>query len=328
MATEGSLTVEGLRVSFGQGANRREVVHGISFALTPGASLGIIGESGSGKSLTCRAILRLLPPGGQLEGRITLDGVDLTRLSERAMRHYRGSGIGMIFQDPMTALNPVMQVGAAIAQVIAAHERISTRRARRQAIELMERVGIVNAAARSRDYPHEFSGGMRQRIVIAMALAARPLVLLADEPTTALDVIIQAEILRLIESLRRENRMSLLLVSHDIGIVSSMCDDLAVMYAGEVVEVGPTRDVIAAPRHPYTSGLLESLPDGSGEGRLKPIPGAPPDPTTAWAGCAFAPRCPLATDDCREQQIPMISVGSQRGSRCIHISQLVEVHLA
>jgi oligopeptide/dipeptide ABC transporter ATP-binding protein len=209
------------------------------------------------------------------------------------------------------------------------------RRARVRAVEMMERVGILHAAARARDYPHQFSGGMRQRIVIAMALAARPTLLLADEPTTALDVITQAEILRLVDRLRREEQMGLLLVSHDLGVVAGMCERLGVMYSGELVETGPTSQILAAPRHPYTRGLLESLPETTGAqrappapdrgaGRLKSIPGSPPDPAVLRPGCAFAPRCPLTTEECRLAPIPLLPVGEDRQSRCIHVAELVE----
>jgi ABC-type dipeptide/oligopeptide/nickel transport system ATPase component len=220
-----------------------------------------------------------------MHGEIVYGDIVLNHLNERAMRAYRGSKIGMIFQDPMTALNPVMRVGDAIAQVIGTHTKSSGRKAKNESVHMMERVGIINASARSRDYPHQFSGGMRQRIVIAIALAAKPSVLLADEPTTALDVITQAEILRLIDRLRREDGMSLLLVSHDLGVVANVCDDLGVMYSGELVELGPTRAVLAAPRHPYTRGLLDSLPDETSAGvRLRPIRGSPPDPVHRPSG--------------------------------------------
>jgi len=319
------LSVNDLRVGFGRGEKFREVIHGVSFDLAPGGAFGLIGESGSGKSLTCRSILGLLPPGATQRGEIMYGDTVLNRLSERSMRAYRGSRIGMIFQDPMTALNPVMRVGNAIAQVITTHTNKSSRRAHADAIEMMERVGIINAPVRCRDYPHQFSGGMRQRIVIAMALAAKPSILLADEPTTALDVITQAEILRLIDRLRREDGMSLLLVSHDLGVVANVCDDLGVMYSGELVELGSTVEVLAAPRHPYTRGLLDSLPEAGEGGRLRPIPGSPPDPTRRPSGCVFAPRCPLVTDECRSGTIPLIAVAPNRASRCIHVDHLIEM---
>lgn len=325
MRASGHLSIKNLQVGFGRGDKSRTVIHGVTFDLASGSAFGLIGESGSGKSLTCRSILGLLPPGATMHGEIVYGDIVLNHLNERAMRAYRGSKIGMIFQDPMTALNPVMRVGDAIAQVIETHTKSSGRKAKNEAVHMMERVGIVNAPARSRDYPHQFSGGMRQRIVIAIALAAKPSVLLADEPTTALDVITQAEILRLIDRLRREDGMSLLLVSHDLGVVANVCDDLGVMYSGELVELGPTGAVLAAPRHPYTRGLLDSLPDETSAGvRLRPIRGSPPDPIHRPSGCVFAPRCPLVTEECRSQAIPLLPVGPHRSSRCIHVGGLMQ----
>jgi oligopeptide/dipeptide ABC transporter ATP-binding protein len=233
----------------------------------------------------------------------------------------------MVFQDPMTALNPLLRVGDAVAQVVRAHEQVDRAAARRRAIEMMERVGIRDAARRSRAYPHQFSGGMRQRVVIAMALAARPSLLLADEPTTALDVVVQAEILRLLDTLRRADGMSLVLVSHDFGVVAGVCDRVGVMYAGELVEIGPTRDVLSRPRHPYTAGLIASLPEADGRRRLRPIAGMPPEAGALPAGCAFAARCGLAVDACRAAPIPLVEVGPSRYSRCIRVDQIGELAL-
>ena len=290
------LRVESLTVAFRGGDH--PVVRGVSFDISPGEAVGLVGESGSGKSLTCRAILRLLPRGAAAGGRITYGSRSLLELDGAAMQALRGSTIAMIFQDPMTALNPVLRVGDAIAQVISSHEGVGGRSARTRALDMMERVGIRDAARRAAAFPHEFSGGMRQRIHIAMALAARPTLLLADEPTTALDVIVQAEILRLLDDLRREQGMSLLLVSHDFRVVAGVCDRVGVMYAGELVEIGPTRTVLRRPEHPYTVGLMNSLPEAVTGERLRAIPGAPPDPDHLPRGCAFAPRCPLAADVC------------------------------
>jgi peptide/nickel transport system ATP-binding protein len=322
MPSSEHLVVDDVRVRFGRGDREREVIHGVSFDIPPGSSFGLIGESGSGKSLTCRSILRVLPPNASLSGAIRYGETELTALSERVMRRFRGSRIGMVFQDPMTALNPVIRVGDSIAQVVEAHEQLGRGQARIRAVEMMERVGILNAASRARDYPHQFSGGMRQRIVIAMALAARPSLLLADEPTTALDVITQAEILRLIDRLRRDQGMSLLLVSHDLGVVAGTCDRLGVMYGGELVEAGPTAEILASPGHPYTLGLLRSLPETSSGERLISIPGVPPDPAVPIRGCAFAPRCAFAGADCREAPIPLVAFGRDRLSRCIHIDRI------
>ena len=241
------------------------------------------------------------------------------------MQALRGSSIAMVFQDPLTALNPVLRVGDAIAQVIQAHVGLGLSAARTRAIEMMARVGIRDAGRRAAAYPHEFSGGMRQRIHIAMALAARPTLLLADEPTTALDVIVQAEILRLLDDLRREEGMSLLLVSHDFRVVAGLCDRIGVMYAGELVEVGQTRTVLRRPEHPYTIGLMNSLPEAVVGERLRAIPGVPPDPGHLPGGCAFAPRCELARDPCRAAPIPMLEAARGHWARCIRRDQLDEM---
>ncbi|HET9000750.1 MAG TPA: ABC transporter ATP-binding protein [bacterium] len=316
------LRVEALTVAFRGG---RPVVRGVSFEIAPGEAFGLVGESGSGKSLTCRAILRLLPRGATGGGRVTYGAHSLLELAEAEMQALRGSTIAMIFQDPMTALNPVLRVGDAIAQVIRSHEGLGARAARTRALEMMERVGIRDAARRAAAYPHEFSGGMRQRIHIAMALAARPTLLLADEPTTALDVIVQAEILRLLDTLRREQGMSLLLVSHDFRVVAGLCDRVGVMYAGELVELGPTRTVLLRPEHPYTIGLMNSLPEAVVGERLRAIPGAPPDPERLPPGCVFAPRCELAVDTCSAAPIAMSQTSPGHWSRCIRIDHLDEI---
>jgi oligopeptide/dipeptide ABC transporter ATP-binding protein len=320
-----SLQVEDLTIAFEGG--RIPVVRGVSFEIGPGEAFGLVGESGSGKTLTCRSVLGLLPAGAEVSGHIRLGDLSLRELSRREMQQLRGSRVSMIFQDPMTALNPVLRVGDAVAQVIQSHQRVTQRQARKQAIEMMGRVGIRDAGHRWRNYAHEFSGGMRQRILIAMALASRPSLLVADEPTTALDVIVQAGILRLIDRLRREESMSLLLVSHDISIVAGMCERVGVMYAGQLVEEGPTAAVLFRPRHPYTRALIESLPEAAGEGPLPSIAGAPPEPGQVPDGCAFAPRCPLATAGCRAGLIPLLPVGPRHSSRCIHIDRLDAMRL-
>ena len=313
------LRVEALTVVFRGGA---PVVRGVSFEIAPGEAFGLVGESGSGKSLTCRAILRLLPRGATCTGRITYGARSLLDLGDTEMQALRGSTIAMIFQDPMTALNPVLRVGDAIAQVIQSHEGVGARAARIRALEMMDRVGIRDAARRAAAYPHEFSGGMRQRIHIAMALAAHPTLLLADEPTTALDVVVQAEILRLLDDLRREQGMSLLLVSHDFRVVAGLCDRVGVMYAGELVELGPTSMVLQRPEHPYTIGLMNSLPEAVVGGRLRPIPGTLPDPEHLPPGCAFAPRCELAVDACTATPIALTQTSLGHWSRCIRIDRL------
>jgi oligopeptide/dipeptide ABC transporter ATP-binding protein len=315
-----ALEVERLTVAFA--GDGRPVVRGVSFTVASGEAFGLVGESGSGKSLTCRAILRLLPRGAAATGRIRYGGHNLFELTDGQMQALRGSSIAMVFQDPLTALNPVLRVGDAIAQVVQAHAKLGLRGARTRAIEMMERVGIRDAARRAAAYPHEFSGGMRQRIHIAMALAARPTLLLADEPTTALDVIVQAEILRLLDTLRREEGMSLLLVSHDFRVVAGLCDRVGVMYAGELVEVGQTRTVLRRPEHPYTIGLMNSLPEAVVGERLRAIPGTPPDPADLPPGCAFAPRCELARDVCVAGPIPMEEAAPGHWARCIRRDQL------
>ena len=317
------LLVEDLHVRFGNGS--RPVVRGISFVVRPNEAFGLVGESGSGKSITLRSILGLLPPGAHRSGVIRYGDDSLTDLSDREMQRMRGSRIGMVFQDPMTALNPVLRVGTAIAQVIQSHGSLSKREARDAALQIMGRVGIQDAARRYDAYPHQFSGGMRQRIVIAMALAARPTILLADEPTTALDVVVQAAILRLLDALRREGHMSLLLVSHDLAIIAGVCDRVAVMYAGEIVEQGRTADVLREPRHPYTLGLIRSLPEMSTTARLPSIPGSPPEPGEVGRGCAFAPRCAMAIEACRSEPIPLRPIGEDRLARCIRAEEVPAV---
>jgi len=323
MRASEALDVDGLTVRFA--GDERPVVRGVSFTIASGEAFGLVGESGSGKSLTCRAILRLMPRGAAVTGRIAYGARDLLALDDRQMQALRGSSIAMVFQDPLTALNPVLRVGAAIAQVIQAHVGLGLSAARTRAIEMMARVGIRDAGRRAAAYPHEFSGGMRQRIHIAMALAARPTLLLADEPTTALDVIVQAEILRLLDDLRREEGMSLLLVSHDFRVVAGLCDRIGVMYAGELVEVGQTRTVLSRPEHPYTIGLMNSLPEAVVGERLRAIPGVPPDPGHLPGGCAFAARCELARDPCRAAPIPMLEAAKGHWARCIRRDQLDEM---
>jgi oligopeptide/dipeptide ABC transporter ATP-binding protein len=317
------LVVDALNVAIG----RVPILRDVSFTVAPGEAYGLVGESGSGKTMTARAILGLLPPGAAVIGRIGFGELSLLELSRRRMQDLRGSRIAMIFQDPMSSLNPVLRVGEAIEQVLRSHERIDGRAARRRAVELMARVGIRDPQRRFLNYPHEFSGGMRQRILIAMALAARPQLLLADEPTTALDVIVQAGILRLLDRLRREESMSLLLVSHDFSVVAGMCDRVGVMYAGELVEEGPREEVLFRPRHPYTRALIESLPESTSTGPLPSIPGSPPDPGSLPPGCPFAPRCPLAAHDCTAAPIPLVAVGAGHVSRCIHVDRLDAMRL-
>jgi oligopeptide/dipeptide ABC transporter ATP-binding protein len=315
------LTVEALSVSFG--ARKIPAVREVSFTIEPGEAYGLVGESGSGKTMTSRAILGLLPAGATVSGSVWFGSTPLLGSTRRALSAVRGARIGMVFQDPGAFLNPLLRVGDAIAQVIRSHERVSKREARKLAVGMMEKVGIRDADNRAHDYPHEFSGGMQQRVLIAMALAARPALLLADEPTTALDVIVQAEILQLLDELRREQAMSLLLVSHDLSVVAGMCSRVGVMYAGELVEEGTAVEVLQRPRHPYTRGLIESLPERADTGPLPSIPGSPPPPGQLPPGCAFAPRCPLATAACEIAPIPLDPVESGHLARCIRSELLL-----
>ncbi len=289
------LQLRGLRVRFGAAAP----VDGLDLEVMPGEFLGIVGESGSGKSLTLRAILRLLPPGARMEGQVLWQGQDMAALSEPALRQVRGHGIAMVFQEPMTALNPVLTVGLQITESLAAHGGPYGAAAARRAAELLDLVGIPDARRRLGSYPHEFSGGMRQRAMIAIALATGPKLLLADEPTTALDVTIQDQILRLLLRLQRELSMAVVLVTHDLGVVAGTCERVAVMYAGTVVETGRTEDLFARPAHAYTLGLLGSLPTAAQvRQRLPGIAGVPPSPLALPPGCRFAPRCTFALPAC------------------------------
>jgi oligopeptide/dipeptide ABC transporter ATP-binding protein len=317
MTTERGLAIEHLDIVFDA---HLAAVSDLSLAVAPGEAVALVGESGSGKSLTVRAVLGLLPPGAQVSGRISFDGVSLTGLDERAMSSIRGKAIAMIFQDPLSALNPVMRVGEAIAEVTRSHTGTGRRAARAHAVASMRRVGIRDPEANSSAYPHQLSGGMRQRVMIAMALAAAPRLLLADEPTTALDVVVQANILRLLEELRRQQGMAMVFVSHDLAVVAGLCDRVAVMYAGEIVEEGPADRVLADPRMPYTAALLASARRDHGGTRLRAIDGRPPA-LGAWpAGCRFAPRCPMAAEACRSGAIPFVTVGRGHRARCIRVA--------
>jgi oligopeptide/dipeptide ABC transporter ATP-binding protein len=291
--TASLLAVENLAVSFAAGRGRVRVLHDVSFRLERGTTLGIVGESGCGKSVTSLAVIGLLGRGATVEhGAVIFGGRDLLALPEPKMRKVRGREIAMIFQDPMSSLNPVLTIGEQITEVIHTHGGATRRDARARAIELLCMVGIPASDATLRRYPHEFSGGMRQRVMIATALALSPKLLIADEPTTALDVTIQAQVLELMRRLVREAGAALMLVTHNLGVVAGMTERVAVMYAGRIVEEGSTADLFARPAHPYTVGLLHSLPDARTRGReLIPIPGMVPDPGREPAGCAFAPRC-------------------------------------
>ncbi len=295
------LEVEDLAVAARSRRGDLEIVHGVGLQLGPGETVGLVGETGSGKSLTMLALMRLLsPPLGITRGRVTFDGRDLTVLSERGMRELRGSQMAMIYQDPMTSLNPLMRIGAQVAEAMTAHG-VARSEAQRRSLELLARVEIPDPERTARSYPHEFSGGMRQRAVIAIALAMRPRLLIADEPTTALDVTIQQQILALVNELRRELGMATIWVTHDLGVVARLVDRVLVMYAGHVVEDAPVDQLFHAPQHPYTRSLLAALPNPADDTRpaLVQIPGRPPLPTDVVEGCPFRPRCDQAREACR-----------------------------
>ncbi len=313
------LQLADLRVAFGE----NQVVHGASFSVAPGEVMGLVGESGSGKSVTLRAITRLLPPSARIAGRAAWAGRDLAAMPAADLRRVRGRQVAMVFQEPGLALNPVMTIGAQIEESLAAHSPYLGRRARRDRAEaLLAQVGIPSPRARLGSYPHEFSGGMRQRALIAVALAPGPHLLLADEPTTALDVTVQDGILRMLQSLVAESGMAMVLVTHDLGVVAETCSRIAVMYAGRVVEAGPARAIFHQPRHAYTAALLAAVPGEHAGTMLASIPGAPPDPRAMPPGCAFAPRCAHAMPACTEALPPMRTVGPGHESACLAADQL------
>ncbi|MFC0192960.1 ABC transporter ATP-binding protein [Aureimonas pseudogalii] len=294
------LDVRGLRIVLRQRDRDVVAVSNVDLEVGRGEILGLVGESGSGKSLSMLAALGLLPRSAKVDGSVRLAGQELIGLRERDMRRIRGKRIGMIFQDPMTALDPVMTVGAQIVETIRLHEPdLSRRAARRRAVDLLGQVAIASPEQRLDQYPHEFSGGMRQRVVIAMAIANDPELLIADEPTTALDVTIQAQIVELLDRLRHERRLGLVLITHDLGLVAGLADRVTILYSGRIVERGPVLDVFAEPRHPYTRGLLKAMPSSDETlDRLVAIEGTPPSPAGRPSGCAFHPRCPMAIDPC------------------------------
>ncbi|MDI3317514.1 MAG: ABC transporter ATP-binding protein [Bacillota bacterium] len=317
--TERLLQVDDLKTIFRTEDGVARAVDGVSFDLGRGETLGIVGESGSGKSVTSLSIMRLIsdPPGRIAGGRILFEGRDLLRLSEREMRKIRGNEISMIFQEPMTSLNPVFTVGYQIEESIRLHQKVDARESRARAIEMLRRVGIPSPEVRVDQYPHQMSGGMRQRVMIAMALACNPKLLIADEPTTALDVTIQAQILELIKELKKEFGTAVLLITHDMGVVADMCDRVIVMYAGKVVEEAPVDDLFERPLHPYTEGLLHSIPSMERRReKLHVIEGNVPNPLALPKGCAFAPRCPYAVDRCRQEEPPLETAAAGRRVAC------------
>ena len=319
-----ALEVRNLTTTFATGAGPITPVDDVSFAVMPGEVMGLVGESGSGKSVTLRSILGLLPLNGASQGQVIWQGRNLLTLPPRELRSVRGGQISMIFQEPMTALNPVLPVNLQIDENLRAHTSLNASARKARARELMDLVGIPDAARRLSEYPHQFSGGMRQRVMIAIALASNPQLLLADEPTTALDVTIQDQILKLILDLRDALKMSVVLVTHDLGVVATTCDRMAVMYAGRIVETGPVAAVFASPQHAYTRGLLGSVPRaGTERSPLTSIEGTPPGLNALPVGCAFHPRCSFATEICRVKPPVMAASGEGRAVACFHSDRVV-----
>jgi oligopeptide/dipeptide ABC transporter ATP-binding protein len=322
------LDVRNLKTWFATRRGEVRAVDDVSFTLEQGEVLSLVGESGCGKSVTALSILRLVAPPGRIAGgEILFEGRDLLKLREVEMRAIRGDDIAMIFQDPMTSLNPVFTVGEQIAEAIRLHRKVSKKEAWNQAVEGMRDVAIPAPEARAKSYPHEMSGGMRQRVMIAMALACDPKLLIADEPTTALDVTIQAQILDLLNQLRERRNLALLLITHDLGVVAETADRVAVMYAGRIVEEAPVKELFNRPRHPYTEGLLRAVPrlDESGEARkrrLQTIEGVVPNPLELPPGCRFAPRCQHAMEKCREGEPPLLDLGAGQASRCVRVKEI------
>ena len=304
------LEVKDLRCSFLTPRGEIKAVDGVSFTMEPGESLGVVGESGSGKTMTALSMLRLFGPGStvRLSGQVLLDGVDLLRLNDRKLRTVRGGEVGMVFQDPLTSLDPVMPVGEQIAEALRLHKKLSSKAARTRSIELLERVGIPNAAHRSKDLPHRFSGGMRQRIMIAIAISCDPKLLIADEATTALDATVQAQILALLQELRNDLGMAMMVISHDLGVIAALCDTAQVMYAGRVAERTSVPTLLTRPAHPYSAALIRLVPkmDQRIHHRLRPIPGSPPLMIRDGDGCRFAPRCDFRIDHCDQPPPEMV----------------------
>jgi peptide/nickel transport system ATP-binding protein len=319
------LSVKELVVEYSSGNRVVHAVNGVSFDVKRGQSLGLVGETGAGKTTIAKSILRILPdpPAKIKSGSIIFDGQDVMKYTKNELRHFRGQKVSMIFQDPMTALNPVMRVGEQITEVIQLHNKISKKEAEKKAIEMMKMVNIPED--RFREYPNQFSGGMKQRVVIAIALACNPDLLLADEPTTALDVTIQAQVLDLIKNLKDVKNTAMILITHDLGIVAEVCDMVAVVYSGQVVEYCTKEQLFDCPSHPYTIGLFKAMPDiNSDADRLNPITGTPPDPSNLPEGCYFHPRCPFAKDECRQKRIELTNInGEGHFCRCCNIAAVM-----
>jgi peptide/nickel transport system ATP-binding protein len=313
------LEVKNLKVHFPTEDGLVKAVDGVSFSVAPGETLGVVGESGSGKSVSFLTVMRLVTTReARIEGEVLFRGQDLLKLPDEEMRHIRGSKISMIFQDPLTALNPVHRVGSQIAEVFQVHRGLSKKEGLDEAVNLLQLVGIPQPRDRARQYPHEYSGGMRQRAMIAMALALNPDLLIADEPTTALDVTVQAQILDLIDRLKDEFDAAVIIITHDLGVVAEHCDDIMVMYAGRIAEFGDRRDIYYGAHHPYTWGLMQSISriDQSRNERLKPIKGQPPSLIFVPPGCPFHPRCPYVMPICRRENPPLLPVNGHHASAC------------
>ncbi|WP_252437231.1 ABC transporter ATP-binding protein [Pseudonocardia humida] len=327
--TDPVLVVEDLEVRFATDGGWLTVLDGVSFSVGRGETVGIVGESGSGKTVTSLSVLGLLPPHSSriTRGSVRLDGVELVGMARRKLEAVRGDDISMIFQEPMTSLNPAFKVGDQIAEVVRRHRGGSWRSATARAVEVLDEVGIPDAARRARSFPHEFSGGMRQRVMIAMAMACRPKVIIADEPTTALDVTIQAQVLDLMRTMSREHGTAVVFVTHDLGVVADICDRAVVMYAGQVVEQAVVDDLYHRPRHPYTAALMTAMPQLTGRsGRLATIPGRTPAPGSMPAGCRFHPRCAHAVDRCvdgdADGRVEIRELAGGRSSRCLRVHEL------
>jgi peptide/nickel transport system ATP-binding protein len=321
------LSVDGLTTVFTlSGGRTAAAVNDVSFSIRRGETLCLVGESGSGKSVTALSLIRLVqPPGRITAGKVMFEGQDLLRIPERAMERVRGRRIGFVFQEPMIALDPVYTIGFQIRETLEVHGLAKGAAAKRRVVELLEAVRVPDPARRAGEYPHQLSGGLRQRAMIALAIAAEPALVIADEPTTALDVTVQAEILDLLRDMRRQFSLSLLLITHDLGVVAEMADNVAVMYGGRIVERAPVATLLDTPNHPYTRGLLACLPDRSGSGRLTDIPGTVPPLGQLPAGCPFAPRCPECEPACEAAVPALVDVSAVHLSRCIHAIPSVEL---
>lgn len=322
-----TLEVKGLRTSFFTASGVLPALVDVDLSVDAGETLAVVGESGSGKSLTALSIMRLItgPPGRIVGGQVLLEGIDLLALPEKEMRAVRGNRMSMIFQEPMTCLNPVITIGDQIAEALLMHRPISRRAARARALEILDRVRIPDPHRRLDDYPHQLSGGMRQRVMIAMAIALEPRVLIADEPTTALDVTIQAQILELLRKLQKEERMAMIFITHDLGVVAEIADRVMVMYSGRTVEQAPVETIFDDPRHPYTQGLLGSIPDPfRRRQRLREIPGTVPLLDGRPSGCSFGPRCSLVSDLCRAEVPPLLTIRGVHTVACVHSTDRAE----